>query len=71
MEDNTKRLDKTLGDLTAKDVIVIGTCILAAKACKDVFHASMAPTYRKWSKQLRQKTEELKTKEDLKHGQYL
>jgi len=63
MEDNTKRLDKTLEDLTAKDVIVIGIGVVAARAAIRAFQYQTAPTLRKWNKQLKAKNEELRAKE--------
>ena len=71
MDDNTNRLEKTLGDLTAKDLIIIATCVVAARAGIRAFQYEMAPTLNKWHKKLKAKQDELRPKEDLKHGQYL
>ena len=72
MEDNTNRLDKTLADLTAKDVIIIGIGVVAARAAVRTFQYASLPTLRKWNKKLKEKQEELRPKEDhLEHGQYL
>lgn len=60
MEDNTKRLDKTIGDLTAKDVIVIGVTLCAAKYCYDVATYMMVKPVRKWSNKLIEKSEKMK-----------
>ena len=72
MEDNTNRLDKTLADLTAKDVIVIGAGLLAVRFCAQVASGVMNPQLRKLTKKIEKKTAEMKAEtEYLKHGQYL
>jgi hypothetical protein len=60
MEDTTNRLDKTLADLTAKDVIVIGAGLLAVRFCGQVASGVMAPQLRKLTRKIEEKTEKMK-----------
>jgi len=63
MEDNKNRSDKTLGELTVKDVIVIGAALYTIRFCGRVLTRSIAPSLVKSANRIVAKTEALKAEQ--------
>lgn len=64
MEDNAKTIDKTIGDLTVKDVIVIGAALYTMKVCGRVLLMSVTPAMVKATEKLKSKTEAMKAEQN-------
>jgi hypothetical protein len=60
MEDKKNRRDKTFGDLTVADAVVIGVCFYTIRFCGRILLGATTPTIVKAAEKIRAKTEMLK-----------
>lgn len=67
MEDNTKTTDKTIGELTVKDVVVIGVALYTVKFCGRVLLMSMTPAVVKATEKLKAKTDKMKAEQNTRN----